>query len=156
MKTENKQEIFEEKFLKDHGLQNIGQTEDIIEELIIDYGTKKEIDEYKRFFKKMKHKIIPLDEKTFGKGDWKDVPDGYLCVEDTKNSLQNLQEELKEETAKFRNLVINKNTISKNFIEIPDFNYRLNLLEDELNKAFLKHIGKRLLKENEKQNKKAD
>ena len=35
-------------------------------------------------------------------------------------------------TAKFRNLVLNANTISKGFIEISDFNFRLNELEKEI------------------------
>ena len=73
--------------------------------------------------KKMKNKIIPLDEKINTQLE-RLYADEWLDKEDAKETLQNLQEELKEKLEKYG---------------YPSALFLINNL-------FLKHIGKELLK----------
>ena len=72
----------------------------------------------------MKNKIIPLDKKIYNNKFTNDEEWFGIDVEDTKNSLQNLQKELKEELEKYG---------------YPSALFLIN-------KLFLKHIGKGLIK----------
>jgi len=53
---------------------------------------------------------------------------------------KDILKKIKEEVARFRNLTLNANVISKNYIEISTFNYRVNLLEEEIKKIFQEEL----------------
>lgn len=76
-------------------------------------------------YSKTEKEIIPLDEKK----QRKDPP--FYWEVDIKNSIQNLQEELKE--------------IDMGEFITPEM-FLDGMFHEELNKLFLKHIGKELLK----------
>ena len=69
----------------------------------------------------------------------KDIDDGNI-FEEMKDNQKDILKKIEEEVARFRNLTLNANVISKNYIEISTFNYRVNLLEEEIKKIFQEEL----------------
>jgi len=68
------------------------------------------------------------------------VSPGFDNAVISQGSPADILKKIEEEVARFRNLTLNANVISKNYIEISTFNYRVNLLEEEIKKIFQEEL----------------
>ena len=77
------------------------------------------------------NKFVRISRKVYGIDAISDLTNFVLGYDKKEAKLQTLKDVLKE-IATFKDKVLNPNTTSKNFIEIPDFVYQLKELKQKL------------------------